>query len=394
MIDDKLLPLFEGGYPSCIITSSSDGIPNITNLTRVWNVDAEHVAIANQFLRKTLRNLEENPLALMRLVHPADLRHWELAVRYVRSEREGALYDRLQQDIQTLSWIAGAEEPAELRTAMLFEALSIRECAEESLHLQSSPEVFGDMLNALSDALDWSRMSYWLPSDGRQDVSLLVSRGVPGAGVNPNAFSSVKRLAEWAVAKQRPIRLRNVRSQLRYMKSIRSHASDKGPFSPSSSTIGSSYLALPIVAFDDTIGIVCCEETAERAEALNRLEDGFLAVLSVLLGEALAAAASIAETERSALFKQAIERAMLQWSKASDPFHSTLSARERQVAVHVAEGHTNAEIAKRLFVSPRTVTTHLERIFLKLQVNSRAALTRYVMEKGFLTDRSDSSENT
>lgn len=42
---------------------------------------------------------------------------------------------------------------------------------------------------------------------------------------------------------------------------------------------------------------------------------------------------------------------------------SRTSARERQVSVYVAKGHTNAEIAKALFVSPRTVTTHLERIF-------------------------------
>ncbi|UUZ83848.1 response regulator transcription factor [Paenibacillus sp. P26] len=86
-----------------------------------------------------------------------------------------------------------------------------------------------------------------------------------------------------------------------------------------------------------------------------------------------------------------MERARLQWAKETDPFHSSLSARERQVAVEVAEGYTNAEIAKRLFISPRTVTTHLERIYQKLDVPSRAALTRYVIEKGPLPEDTERS---
>ncbi len=57
-----------------------------------------------------------------------------------------------------------------------------------------------------------------------------------------------------------------------------------------------------------------------------------------------------------------------------------LRPREREVAVLVAEGLTNAEIAKKLFISPRTVTTHLGNIYERLGKHSRAALTRYVLE--------------
>jgi DNA-binding CsgD family transcriptional regulator len=60
------------------------------------------------------------------------------------------------------------------------------------------------------------------------------------------------------------------------------------------------------------------------------------------------------------------------------------SPRERQVALRIAQGCTNAEAAKLLFISTRTVTTHLERIYQKLNVTSRAALTRYVMENGLM----------
>ena len=58
-----------------------------------------------------------------------------------------------------------------------------------------------------------------------------------------------------------------------------------------------------------------------------------------------------------------------------------LSPRELEVAQHVAEGLTNAAIGKRLHISPRTVTTHLVKIYEKLDLHSRTALTRYILER-------------
>ncbi|MCA1842464.1 MAG: helix-turn-helix transcriptional regulator, partial [Actinobacteria bacterium] len=55
-----------------------------------------------------------------------------------------------------------------------------------------------------------------------------------------------------------------------------------------------------------------------------------------------------------------------------------LSRREAEVALLVAEGLTNAEIAERLTVSVRTVTSHLDHIYSRLGINSRAALARHV----------------
>jgi DNA-binding NarL/FixJ family response regulator len=46
------------------------------------------------------------------------------------------------------------------------------------------------------------------------------------------------------------------------------------------------------------------------------------------------------------------------------------SARELQIAQMVAQNLTNKEIAQRLYVSHRTVSSHLHRIFPKLGVTS------------------------
>lgn len=57
-----------------------------------------------------------------------------------------------------------------------------------------------------------------------------------------------------------------------------------------------------------------------------------------------------------------------------------LSAREWEVAVQVARGLTNVEIAKTLGISRRTVATHLERIYERLGIHSRAALAHRVAQ--------------
>lgn len=67
---------------------------------------------------------------------------------------------------------------------------------------------------------------------------------------------------------------------------------------------------------------------------------------------------------------------------AGDAPHGGLSAREWEVAVHVARGLTNVEIAKTLGISRRTVATHLERIYERLGIHSRAALAHLVARRG------------
>ena len=58
----------------------------------------------------------------------------------------------------------------------------------------------------------------------------------------------------------------------------------------------------------------------------------------------------------------------------------SLSGREREVLVQVTAGKTNREIAAELVISQHTVGRHLENIFAKLGVTSRAAATAYAYE--------------
>lgn len=63
---------------------------------------------------------------------------------------------------------------------------------------------------------------------------------------------------------------------------------------------------------------------------------------------------------------------------------SDLSERETDVLRLIALGHTNAEIAEKLFISVRTVETHRAHIQQKLGVSSRAELVRSALSRGLV----------
>jgi DNA-binding NarL/FixJ family response regulator len=61
-------------------------------------------------------------------------------------------------------------------------------------------------------------------------------------------------------------------------------------------------------------------------------------------------------------------------SRTDDHRSPELTAQEHQIASLAAAGLTNKQIGQRLYLSPRTVSGHLYRVFPKLGVASRAGL--------------------
>jgi DNA-binding CsgD family transcriptional regulator len=61
-----------------------------------------------------------------------------------------------------------------------------------------------------------------------------------------------------------------------------------------------------------------------------------------------------------------------------------LSARERELVSLVAQGRTDAQIAEQLYISVRTVRTHLDRIRDKSGCRRRADLTRLALREGII----------
>ncbi|MFJ8040663.1 LuxR C-terminal-related transcriptional regulator [Kitasatospora sp. NPDC096147] len=88
-------------------------------------------------------------------------------------------------------------------------------------------------------------------------------------------------------------------------------------------------------------------------------------------------AGTIARTHAARLVEEQVARMRAELSADGRTGHplGLLSDREREIAGLAATGLRTREIAERLFLSPRTVETHLSRVYRKLDVSSRLALS-------------------
>ncbi len=66
----------------------------------------------------------------------------------------------------------------------------------------------------------------------------------------------------------------------------------------------------------------------------------------------------------------------------TDGVQRSITKREKEVLSLIVKGLTSSEIAKRLYISPRTVETHRSNLMQKLDIRNTAGLVRYALEKG------------
>lgn len=66
-----------------------------------------------------------------------------------------------------------------------------------------------------------------------------------------------------------------------------------------------------------------------------------------------------------------------------DPEVDLLTPRELEVLRLIARGYTYREVGERLFISPKTIETHVSSVLRKLQLSNRHELTRWALDRGF-----------
>jgi two-component system, NarL family, response regulator NreC len=136
--------------------------------------------------------------------------------------------------------------------------------------------------------------------------------------------------------------------------------------------------------------IVVLSMHANEAYVLEALKNGASAyVLKDASAAELVRAVREANAGRRYLSPPLSEPAIdsyIQRARTSDSLdlYDTLTNREREVLQLAAEGHTNVEIANRLFISPRTVETHRSNAMHKLGLRSQTELVRFALQRGIL----------
>src|SRR6266704_2120095 len=107
--------------------------------------------------------------------------------------------------------------------------------------------------------------------------------------------------------------------------------------------------------------------TSELADAIRRVADGDAVFSHRLAGFVLDAFASAPAPDDV--------------KPSFDPELDQLTTREREVLRLIAQGYTYKEIARELFISVKTVESHVSSVLRKLQLSTRHQLTRWATER-------------
>ncbi|MEZ5238258.1 MAG: pyridoxamine 5'-phosphate oxidase family protein [Microthrixaceae bacterium] len=124
---DDIGRCFGGAIPAVLGTASADGVPNVTFLSRALRVDEERIALSNQFMSKTARNIAVSPRASLLLLDPLTHDEFRLSLVYERTDRRGPVFDRLRDDIEALAALEGMQDVYRLRAADIYRVLEIEQ---------------------------------------------------------------------------------------------------------------------------------------------------------------------------------------------------------------------------------------------------------------------------
>jgi two-component system, NarL family, invasion response regulator UvrY len=122
-------------------------------------------------------------------------------------------------------------------------------------------------------------------------------------------------------------------------------------------------------------------EEQYAVQAIRYGASGYLTKASAP-GELLAAVykASRGEKYISSSFAERLAESLL--TDEDKPLHMFLSAREREVLELIGEGKSSSQIAEKLSLSPKTISTYRERLLSKLHLKTSADLIRYALLEG------------
>lgn len=129
----------EGAIPAVMATCDADGVPNAAFLSQVHYVDEQHVALSYQFFNKTRRNILANPHGQLTVIDPPTAQFYRMRVRYLRTESEGALYERMKAHLEGIASHTGMSGVFKLLGSDVYEVTELEALPGKSLPAPMPP---------------------------------------------------------------------------------------------------------------------------------------------------------------------------------------------------------------------------------------------------------------
>jgi len=140
ILPEEIKPAMQGVIPSHVVTCAADGTPNATAISQVYYVDPEHVALSHQFFNKTVRNVRENPRALLWVISPLTLDSWDLEVEFDHAETSGPVFEAMDMQIEAIASIVGLKGIFKLKSADIYRVASVTRNVGERIPLSDIVE--------------------------------------------------------------------------------------------------------------------------------------------------------------------------------------------------------------------------------------------------------------
>lgn len=329
---EEIQRCFEGAIPVVIATASADGVPNVTYLSKAHVIDAERIALSNQFLSKSARNLAENPRASILLIDPATHDEYRATIVYERTERRGPIFDGLRNEVEAIAAMTGMQDVFRLRAADIYRVTDVEQVgpneradgspggpplAPQFLRQPPDAAALGELCGRLARCADLDTLVR-VTVDGLADVlgyrhSMLLLLDEDGTrlftiasrGYDEQGIGSEIQLGEGVIgmAAQRgaPVRVGNLHQMEKYSRSVRRSFEDSGEIGPGREIplpglpFADSRVAVPAVALGQVVGVLTVEE--RRSAQFTAADESVLMVVASLVATAVE---SIRAEERAA----------------------------------------------------------------------------------------------
>ena len=245
---DAIRPALEGSIPGVMATCAADGTPNVTYLSQVEYVDAAHLALSFQFFNKTRRNVLDNPQVELLVIHPLTGAMFKIAGRYLRTETEGPLFERMKAKLAGIASHTGMSGVFHLRGSDIYAVTGVEQVAAPSVEeprgglnrlstLRRCAERLSDctdldaLVERMLDAVERDfrvthSMLLMLDAAGRR-LYAVASRGYGSSGAGAE-IPLGEGVVGVAAKMQTPIRINHLTLEYAYSRAIRDKMSERG----------------------------------------------------------------------------------------------------------------------------------------------------------------------
>lgn len=309
---DSIRDCFDGAIPGLIATCSADGVPNVSYVSEVHYMDSEHLALTFQFFSKTRENVLANPFVTVMLLQPHTAAKFRIALRYLRTETEGPLFERMKAKLAGIASHSGMSGVFVLRGADVYRVLSLervpgrtlppppsainmlsalRACTQGLANAADLDQLIDQTLTSLERHCDVRHAMLLMFDEPGKRLYTVASRGYELSGVGSEIAMGDGMIGVCA-RERTPIRLTHTTSDYVYGRAIRESAALAGfadrleteiPF-PGLAAPGSQ-LAVPLTLGSRLLGVLFVESPEEMRFGYD--DEDLLAALAAQLSMAI-----------------------------------------------------------------------------------------------------------